>query len=1235
MSAKVAYISLKHSFMRFLSILIFVIACCTTVSGQLTDDFSDGNLTANPTWVGDLGNFVVNANKELQLMAPVAGISKLYTQPVEEQDTTYWRGYLKMDFAPSATNLLRYYLQISDTSATASGYYFEIGENGNNDAMKFYRLDTGKTTLIGSCKIGALSLAPAVVRYEIKKFNGNWQFFTNYTGGTVLTQDSSFVDATYSGATYKWTGYYCLYTDTRKDKFFFDELYIGGPIKDLQPPSVIDLQVIDNKTLKISFSEALDGASATNPNNYTANNGLGNPTTATIVNANEVQLLFSTAFQNFLTNTLSIKGVRDVAANQMVPVDKTFTYSKVDPIAPYDLLINEIMADPTPVVGLPDAEFIEIFNNSNKYINLNSINLQKGATNYRLPAKVLAPKQYVIVCDDAVTAQLTPFGTVAELSNFPSLTNTGDKIALIDTFGNSIHSVQYSETWYGSPAKKNGGYTLELINPQDICVNAANNWSGSNAAKGGTPGTQNSIFAAGNSIFEVLAVKVISTSEILVTCSKTLHPNLVSTTNFLINNTPNSIIDVSVLDSTILLQLATPLKGNGLFELQMNDLFSCNGLETITVLAEIYLEKPKITQVKVVDAQNISVEFSLPMLATSVGAGSSYVVDQGIGNPTKVTGLSPSSILLNFTNTLSSGLSYNLKIQNVLSAFETTLKDTTIVVKYFTAAAIESYDLLVNEVMADPSPTVGLPDAEYIEIYKNTPKYINLKDLVLKIGSTDFILPDYDFKGNTSNYVLVFAQKAGLNFGSSDTLSVAKSLNLTNDGTTISIWTNTAVIDEVSYSSADYRDSKKAEGGWSLERIFNQQPCRTDSLFSASKDLMGGTPGRPNSIATGSTNTEIPAVSNLGILALNKIRLDFSVKIEKALLQVSNFEIDGGLNILSIEVLNQGSGVEITFNADLQKNKVYQLTIKLLEDCVGNRTQSPLLIPIANPDLPKANELVINEILYDPVSGGVDFIEIYNNSSKVFNLNSIQLANLFEGKQDIEAITSSKLIFPGDHVVVTSVPQDIKDRYTVQKPGNLLKNKLPSFNDGAGNVSLLVSNIFGFAIIDSINYDDKMHAPFLNITSGVSLERINPGAATSNRNNWHSAASTAGYATPTYQNSQYFEVVPTTSDAIFTLPITTFSPDGDGFNDFLTIQFKTEKPGYQATIRIYDAQGRLMRKLLDGAYLSNMDHLIWQGETDENAAASLGIYVLDCRLVHSDGTTKHEKLTCVLAKKLE
>ena len=106
---------------------------------------------------------------------------------------------------------------------------------------------------------------------------------------------------------------------------------------------------------------------------------------------------------------------------------------------------------------------------------------------------------------------------------------------------------------------------------------------------------------------------------------------------------------------------------------------------------------------------------------------------------------------------------------------------------------------------------------------------------------------------------------------------------------------------------------------------------------------------------------------------------------------------------------------------------------------------------------------------------------------------------------------------------------------------------MPSFPDDAGDVIIL--NGQG-ALLDEVSYSDKWHFPLIANTEGVSLERISYEAA-SLQGNFHSAATSAGYGTPGYRNSQYRlnEEVPGTLNIVPDI----FSPDNDGTDDFATI----------------------------------------------------------------------------------
>ncbi len=192
---------------------------------------------------------------------------------------------------------------------------------------------------------------------------------------------------------------------------------------------------------------------------------------------------------------------------------------------------------------------------------------------------------------------------------------------------------------------------------------------------------------------------------------------------------------------------------------------------------------------------------------------------------------------------------------------------------------------------------------------------------------------------------------------------------------------------------------------------------------------------------------------------------------------------------------------------------------------------------------------------------------------------------------------------------------------------------MPGFNDDLGNVSLLSEGLFAPVLLDEVTYSEDWHHSLLDDEEGVSLEKINSSAVSQSSDSWHSAAETAGFATPTAINSQLSDNS-APSEEIVTLENETFSPDNDGYKDFLIININPGAPDYLANIKVLDVKGRVIKNLSRNVSLASSDLIKWEGDNIEGNKAKIGIYIIWVELFNPDGNVEYYKKRCVLAAKL-
>jgi hypothetical protein len=566
-------------------ILLLILGITTGSQAQFSDDFTDGNFTANPVWNGQTTKFEVNAQNQLHLMDGTATSPAYLSTGSQAVYNASWEFYVKLDFDPSTSNYAKVALMSTslDLTAAFNGYYVKIGgATGTVDDVSLYRQDgTGSTKIIDGID-GTVATSPELKIKVTRDSIGNWELYTDATAtGNSYVSEGFTLDATHTQSSF--FGVHCIYTSTRSDKFYFDDFVVTGTaFQDNIKPTVSNVTVNSATELEIKFSEFVEVATAVNINNYTVDGGIGNPQMATIdlVDSSKVILTFSTPFTNGNNYNLTINNVEDRASNVMNPFTTNFLYFIPATASFRDVVINELFPDPSPVVGLPEKEFIELYNTSNEAFDLNSWTISDGSSAASLSTKTLAPNEYIIICATADVALFQSFGTVMGVSSFPTLNNSGDFMTLKDNNGVVIDQVNYTDEWYNNATKKAGGYTLEQINPTAICGGRFN-WTASNSGTGGTPGTQNSVFSNVLDQIgpELLNVLIISSDTIVLEFNETLDSSSVLLANYVFDqgNSVGFLSNVPPLYQRILIGLNQPLQPGVVEKVTVSNLTDCSG----------------------------------------------------------------------------------------------------------------------------------------------------------------------------------------------------------------------------------------------------------------------------------------------------------------------------------------------------------------------------------------------------------------------------------------------------------------------------------------------------------------------------------------------------------------------------------------------------------------------------------------------------------------------------------
>lgn len=645
-------------------------------------------------------------------------------------------------------------------------------------------------------------------------------------------------------------------------------------------------------------------------------------------------------------------------------------------------------------------------------------------------------------------------------------------------------------------------------------------------------------------------------------------------------------------------------------------------------------EPPKITAAAVTDSVTLKVRFNEPLESLSAKAAASYSLNSNYGNPETVYPTDdPAVHLLKFNKAFETG-NYILTVNDVkdLSGNSIAANSTTLF-SYKKPYIAKKGDLIINEIFADPSPQIDLPGLEFIELYNASSETLYLKGWKYSDASSTAALSADSI---SSGEYLILSARADTNefktYGRVLGISPWPSLNNAGDVLTL-ISPENMVIDAISYTDKWYKSAEKKAGGWTLERISTKGFCSGIQNWAASEDISGGTPGRQNSVST-KENDEPLKLLSASLKDSITIVLKFNRPIDSLSAAVpERFSINNGVgNPVSASPISPlFNEVELKFSQKLGRGKYYQINAENLNDCSGVLIkQGSNTAGIFYPDKISKGDILISEVLFNPRSGGSDFVEIYNYSDNILDLSELAIAGMKgDSLVNIHKISAEQLLFkPKEYLVLSADPENIKKEYYTENPDGFIKMmKFPAYNNDAGTVVLLSDNVR----IDQFYYVENMHFPLIKDPKGVSLERSSFSLNTNEPGNFRSAAASAGFATPGYKNSQYIEAV--SEDEELQLASETFSPDNDGFEDAMQVLYHFKEPGMTANVSIYTDRGKLIRKLVKNQTLSSEGAFIWDGLNDLSEKASVGIYIIYCEVFDTKGQVKKFRKTCVLAVK--
>lgn len=265
----------------------------------------------------------------------------------------------------------------------------------------------------------------------------------------------------------------------------------------------------------------------------------------------------------------------------------------------------------------------------------------------------------------------------------------------------------------------------------------------------------------------------------------------------------------------------------------------------------------------------------------------------------------------------------------------------------------------------------------------------------------------------------------------------------------------------------------------------------------------------------------------------------------------------------------------------------------------------------------------INEILYDPLPNGAEFVELVNVGEDTVTLEGWLLHDLGSSSDTLRIGTALRLA--PNQFAVLGWDSSLLVAYAELQGSSSVYIGTPALTLNNAGDGIVLRDPNGVAV-DSVSYDPTWHDPAVgSARRGRSLEKLHPLLPSSERSSWSTCAAPVG-ATPGAPNSI---AVPSLPDGELTASPNPFRLSA-AERQYCVISYRLPFQKALVTVRIFSDEGACLRTLLLAAYSAAHGHVAWDGRSDRGELVPPGPYVVLVEAQEAGGAGRYEAKAVVV-----